>query len=42
MVTATAAATLTAQEEAIESGKKVLHENVTDRVLRIFDAIRVS
>jgi hypothetical protein len=33
-------ATLTAQEEAIESGKKVLHGNVTDRVLRIFDAIR--
>ncbi len=32
---ATAATTLTAQEEAIESGKKVLHGNVSDRVLRI-------
>ena len=31
---------LSAQEAAIESGKKVLHRTVTDRVLRIFEAIR--
>jgi formate C-acetyltransferase len=35
-----ATATLTAQEEAIESGKKVLHGNVTDRVLRMYEAFR--
>ena len=40
MVTITAVTTLTAQEEAIESGKKALHENVTDLVMRILDAIR--
>jgi hypothetical protein len=28
------------QEQAIESGKKVLHGAVTDRVLRMFEAIR--
>jgi formate C-acetyltransferase len=37
---ATAPETLTAQELAIESGKRALHDNVTDRVLRMFDAIR--
>jgi pyruvate formate-lyase/glycerol dehydratase family glycyl radical enzyme len=31
---------LSSQELAIEGGKKVLHGNVTDRVLRMFDAIR--
>src|SRR5512136_3279327 len=34
------APTLSAQERAIESGKKVLHGTVTDRVLRMFEAIR--
>jgi isethionate sulfite-lyase len=34
--------TLSVQEQAIESGKKSLHETVTDRVLRLFDAIRAS
>lgn len=33
---------LSAQEQAIESGKKSLHGNVTDRVLRLFEAIRAS
>src|SRR5512143_2167453 len=32
--------TLSAQEKAIADGKKVLHGTVTDRVLRMFDAIR--
>jgi hypothetical protein len=36
----TAAATLTAQEEAIEKGKKVLHRNVADWALRIYEAFR--
>src|SRR5512136_2953085 len=31
---------LSAQEQAIESGKKVVHGTVTDRVLRILEAIR--
>ena len=30
---------LAAQEAAIESGKKIMHGNVSDRVLRMFDAI---
>src|SRR5512135_3380466 len=34
------APTLSAQERAIQSGKKVLHGTVTDRVLRMFEAIR--
>ncbi|MFO1392377.1 MAG: pyruvate formate lyase family protein [Steroidobacteraceae bacterium] len=34
------AAALSAQELAIESGHKALHGNITERVLRIFDAIR--
>src|SRR5512138_994763 len=34
-------AVLSAQEQAIASGKKVLHGTATDRVLRMFDAIRV-
>ena len=34
------AGALSAQEQAIENGKKVLHGTVTDRVLRIYDAIR--
>ena len=33
-------ATLSAQELAIESGKKVVHGTATDRVLRMYDAIR--
>ena len=32
--------TLSAQEEAIESGQKVMHGTVTDRVLRMYEAIR--
>ena len=31
---------LSAQELAIERGQKALHGNITERVLRIFDAIR--
>jgi hypothetical protein len=31
---------LSAQELAIESGQRALHGNLTERVLRIFDAIR--
>ncbi len=31
---------LSAQEQAIVDGKKVMHGTVTDRVLRMFDAIR--
>ena len=31
---------LSAQEQAILDGKKVLHGTATDRVLRMFDAIR--
>ncbi len=33
-------AALSAQEQAIESGTKVLHGTVTDRVLRLYEAIR--
>ncbi len=32
--------TLTAQEEAIESGKHTLGDNVSERILRLFEAIR--
>jgi formate C-acetyltransferase len=35
-----ASTVLSAQEQAILDGKKVLHGTVTDRVLRMFDAIR--
>ncbi len=31
---------LSAQEQAIVDGKKVLHGTATDRVLRMFDAVR--
>src|SRR5215472_1738730 len=31
---------LSAQEEAIEGGKKVVHGKVTDRVLRMYEAMR--
>ncbi len=34
------AKSLSAQELAIESGKKVLHGTVTDRVLRMYEEIR--
>ena len=34
------AQTLSAQEQAIESGKKVVHGTATDRVLRMYEAIR--
>ncbi|HQR78382.1 MAG TPA: pyruvate formate lyase family protein, partial [Burkholderiaceae bacterium] len=37
---AAAAAALSAQELAIEQGAKALHGNISERVLRIFDAIR--
>lgn len=39
MITETAR-TLSAQEQAIAIGKKVLHGTATDRVLRLFEAIR--
>ena len=32
--------TLSAQEQAIENGKKVVHGEATDRVLRMYEAIR--
>jgi hypothetical protein len=35
-------AILSAQEQAIESGNKVLHGTATDRVLRMFEAIRAG
>src|SRR5512141_421740 len=38
----TATTILSAQEKAIAEGKKVLHGTVTDRVLRMFEAIRAS
>jgi formate C-acetyltransferase len=38
----TTPAALSAQEAAIESGKKVLHGTATDRVLRLFEAIRTA
>jgi hypothetical protein len=41
-MTATTTPILTAQEQAIVEGKKVLHGTVSDRVLRMFDAIRSS
>src|SRR5512144_2509501 len=34
--------TLSAQEQAIQAGKKVLHGTASDRVLRMFEAIRTS
>jgi formate C-acetyltransferase len=36
----TTASVLTAQEQAIESGKNALYENVSDRVLRMYEAMR--
>ena len=32
--------TLSAQEQAIESGKTVVHGTVTDRVLRLYETVR--
>ncbi|HEY6363792.1 MAG TPA: hypothetical protein VI585_03260 [Candidatus Binatia bacterium] len=34
------ARTLSAQEEAIQSGRKTVHGTATDRVLRLYEAIR--
>src|SRR5512135_916787 len=42
MVNKNVATTLSAQEQAIAEGKKVLHGTATDRVLRMFEAIRAS
>src|SRR5664279_2775380 len=47
LVTLTAGTTttppaLSVQEAAIESGRNALHPGVTDRVMRLFDAIRAS
>ena len=39
MSTATATA-LSAQERAIQEGKSTLHDNVTERIVRIFEATR--
>ena len=39
-MSAETARALSAQEQAIESGKKVVHGTVTDRVLRMYEAIR--
>ena len=41
-MTVAATSVLSAQEAAIESGKKVLCGAVTDRILRMFEAIRSS
>ena len=41
-MTATTTNVLSAQEAAIESGKKVMHGTATDRVLRLFEAIRTG
>ena len=40
MINENIATVLSTQEQAIVDGKKILHGNVTDRVLRIFEAIR--
>src|SRR5512147_2722586 len=42
MINENIATALSAQEQAIVDGKKVLHGTATDRVLRILDAIRSS
>ena len=39
-MSAETAQVLSAQEQAIVDGKKVLHGTATDRVLRMFEAIR--
>jgi formate C-acetyltransferase len=39
-MSASTAPALSAQEAAIEGGKKVMHGTVTDRVLRLYEAIR--
>src|SRR5512137_2082846 len=40
MMNEVVAPALSAQEQAIVEGKKVMHGTVTDRVLRIFEAVR--
>src|SRR5512136_2648003 len=40
MIKEQTASALSAQEQAIADGKKVLHGTATDRVLRLFEAIR--
>ncbi len=40
MTTAAATQVLSAQEQAILDGKKFLHGTVSDRILRILDAVR--
>src|SRR5512142_3568112 len=40
MMSTVTTSALSAQEQAIVDGKKVLHGTVTDRVLRLFEAIR--
>jgi hypothetical protein len=39
-MSANTAQVLSAQEQAIESGKTVTHGTVTDRVLRLYNAVR--
>ena len=39
-MTTTTSSTLSAQERAIAEGKTALHENVTPRIVRMFEAIR--
>ena len=39
-MSAETARALSAQEQAIESGKKIVHGTVTDRVMRLYEAIR--
>src|SRR5512142_948645 len=40
MMSTVTTSALSAQEQAIVDGKKVLHGTVTDRVLRLFEAVR--
>ena len=41
-MSAIVAQALSAQEEAIQSGKKTVHGTITDRVLRLYEAIDPS
>lgn len=40
-MSARAAKSLSTQEQAIERGNKIVHGTVTDRVVRIYDAVRI-
>jgi len=42
VTTTTTSAVLSAQEAAIQSGKRTLHDNITPRIVRMYEAIRAS